>query len=180
VRLILAFALVGALLAGGVSALRERDYRAHAYVIRVPPDYGGDRGLALARSDPVLRRALALARPEGARSVAWLRRHSGAQLTGRHDFALSVHAPTEAEAAALATAYAKAVKRSLPRVPGLATRGRGARKAERSLGPLAWAFVGGAAGLWLGGAVAIVRSGSGRGPRRASARGAPATRPTPG
>jgi hypothetical protein len=174
-RLILGFGLAAALLAGGLAALRERDYRAHAYVIKVPPAYEGDWGLAVARSDRVLVRAAA-----GSRPVEWLRSHSAVQHTGRGDFAISVSAPSEAEAATLATEYAKAVKRSLVLQPGLATRGRGARTAERSLGPLGWAVVGAAVGLWLGAAVTIVRNGSRRGPRRASAPYGPATGPTPG
>jgi hypothetical protein len=174
VRLILAFVLAGALVAGGISALQERDYRAHAYVIRVPPAYGGESGLQLARSEAVLARAA------GQRSTAWLRRHSEVEHTGRGDFAISVRAPSEAEAVALATSYAKSVKRALRPVPGLATRGRGARKAERGLGPAGWALIGAAGGLWLGAAVAIVRSGSRRALRRASAPCAPETRPTPG
>ena len=71
-RLIVGFAVVGALAAGIVSAARERDFRAHSYVIRVPPAYGGKEGLRFARSDRVLRRALALAGVRG--SPAWLRR----------------------------------------------------------------------------------------------------------
>jgi hypothetical protein len=173
-RLILGFGLAAALLAGGLAALRENDYRAHAYVIKVPPAYEGDWGLAVARSDRVLRRT------EGSPSPDWLRDHANVQHTGRGDFAISVSAPSEAEAVALATAYAKAVKQTLVLQPGLATRGRGARTAERPLGPLGWGVIGGAVGLWLGAAVTIVRSGSRRGPRRASAPGAPATRPTPG
>jgi hypothetical protein len=175
VRLILGFAVAGALLAAGACALRERDYRAHAYVIRVPPAYGGERGLELARGEPVLRRAAT-----GTRSPAWLRRHSKVEHTGRGDFAISVRAPGAAEAIALATAYAKALKRALPVQPGLGTRGRGARAAARPLGPLGWAVLGGAAGLWVGAAVAILRSGLRRAPRRASAPCAPATRATPG
>jgi hypothetical protein len=174
VRVIIAFVLAGALLAGGVSALQERDYRAHAYVIRVPPAYGGEAGLRLARSEAVLGRAA------GQRSTDWLRRHSEVQHTGRGDFAISVRAPGEGEAVALATAYAKSVKQALRPVPGLATRGRGARTAERGLGPAGWGLIGAAAGLWLGAAVVIVRSGSRRGRRRASAPCAPETRPTPG
>jgi hypothetical protein len=174
VRLILGFALAGALLAASVAALGEGGYRAHAYVIRVPPAYGGESGLELARSEPVLRRAA------GRRSPAWLRRHSEVEHTGRRDFAISVHAPTGDEAVALATAYAKAIKSSLRRQPGLGTRGRGARSAKRALGPLGWGLLGGAAGLWLGAAAAIVRSGSGRAPRRASPPCARATRATPG
>jgi hypothetical protein len=177
-RLILGIGLAAALLAGGVAALQERAYRAHAYVIRVPPAYAGEGGLRQARSTQVLERALVLAHAE--RSTAWLRERSRVQHTGRGDFAITVRAPSAGEASALATGYAKAVKLSLRKVPGLATRGRGARTAERSLGPVGWAVIGGAVGLWLGAAVTIVRSGSRRGPRRASAPGAPATRPTPG
>jgi hypothetical protein len=173
-RLVFGFALLGAVLAAGFAATRERDYRAHAYVIKVPPAYGDKSGLELARS------ARVLSRVESGRPVAWLRRHSRVQLTGRRDFAISVRAPSEAEAAALATAYAKALKRSLQPVPGLATRGRGAHRARRSPGPWVWALLGAVGGLWLGAAVAIVRSGSGRAPRRASAPCAPATEATPG
>ena len=173
-RLIAAFVVAGAVLAAGIAATGDRDYRAHAYVIKVPPAYGDEHGLALARSESVLARAA------GARSADWLRRHSSIQLTGRRDFAISVRAPTEAAAVALATTYAEAVKRALQPVPGLATHGRGAHRARRSPGPLAWAVLGAGAGLWLGVAAAIVRRGSARAPRRASARGAPATRATPG
>jgi hypothetical protein len=173
-RLIAAFAVAGAVIAGLLAAAGDRDYRAHAYVIKVPPAYGNERGLALARSAPVLGRV------ESGRPVAWLRRHSRVELTGRRDFAISVRAPSEGEAMALATAYAKALKRSLRPVPGLATRGRGAHRARRSPGPLAWALLGAVGGLWLGAAVAIVRSGSGRAARRASAPCAPATGATPG
>jgi hypothetical protein len=157
-----------------VAATRPRDYRAHAYVIKVPPSYGNEDGLALARSERVLDRVAS------GRSVGWLRRLSRVQLTGRRDFAISVRAPGETEAVALATEYAKALKHSLRPVPGLATRGRGARRARRAPGPLAWALLGAVGGLWIGAAVAIVRSGSARAPRRASPPCAPATRATPG
>jgi hypothetical protein len=173
-RVIAGFALLGALLAGAFAATHERPWRAHAYVIKVPPAYGDERGLELARSERVLSR-VASARP-----VAWLRRHSRVQLTGRRDFAISVRAPSEAEAVALATAYAKALKRSLRRVPGLVTQGRAAHRARLAPGPVVWALLGGVGGLWIGAAVAIVRSGSARAPRRASAPCAPATRATPG
>jgi hypothetical protein len=179
VRLILGFALAGALLAGCISVARQSEYRAHAYVIRVPPDYGGDRGLELARSDTVMLRALALAQARR-RSSDWLRRRVGAQLTGRRDLALTVRASDRREAITLATAYAKAVKRELPDVPGLATRGRGARTAEQAPGLVGWVLAGSAVGVWLGAAAAIVRNGSGRAPRRASAPCARATRPTRG
>jgi hypothetical protein len=181
-RLIAGFALVGALAAGSVAAGSERHYRAHAYVIRVPPAYGTKAGLAMARSDRVLARALRLA-AAGARpsqSPGWLRRHSEVALTGRGDFAISVAVPGHDEAIALATAHAKAIKRALPAQRGLHTIGRGARRARRGPSPLAWALLGAAGGLWLGVAAAIVRSGSARAPRRASPPCAPATRATPG
>jgi hypothetical protein len=173
-RLIAGFVLAGALLAGGVAATRPREYRAHAYVIKVPPAYGDERGLELGRSERVL------ARVESGHPLAWLRGHSRVQLTGRRDFAISVRAPSEGEAVALATAYAKALKRSLRPVPGLATHGRAAHRARLAPGPFAWALLGAAGGLWLGAAIAIVRSGSALAPRRASAPCAPAKRATPG
>jgi hypothetical protein len=180
VRLIAGFALIGALAGGSLAAVGERDYRAHAYVIRVPPAYGTKSGLTMARSDPVLLRALRLAGARPARSPNWLRRHSKVTLTGRGDFAVSVAAPGHDEAIALATAHAKAIKRALPAQRGLHTIGRGARRARRAPSPLAWALLGAAGGLWLGVAAAIVRSGSARAPRRASPPCAPATRATPG
>jgi hypothetical protein len=158
-RLIVAFTLLGALVAGALAGAAGREYRAHAYVIRVPPAYSNTAGLALARAKAP---------------------RAKVQLTGRGDFAITVRASSEGEAVTLATGYAKAIKRSLRRVPGLATRGRGARHAARELGPLGWALLGGFAGLWLGVAAEIVRSGSGRAPRRAGAPCAPATRATPG
>ncbi|MBA3261359.1 MAG: hypothetical protein H0T69_02555, partial [Thermoleophilaceae bacterium] len=145
----------------------------------VSPAYGGRQGLELARSGPVLQRAVALAGRRG-RSAGWLREHSKVQLTSRLDFAIGVEAPESAEAVSLATAYAKAIKRSMRIEPGLGTIGRRSRGAQRELGPLGWAMLGGAAGLWLGAAAAIVRSGSGPAPRRASPPCARATRATPG
>ena len=142
-RVIACFAIIGAFAAGGVAATRPRDYRAHAYVIKVPPSYGNEDGLALARSERVLDRVAS------GRSVGWLRRHSRVQLTGRRDFAISVRAPGETEAVALATAYAKALKRAAtsarPRHPrarraagaagagpaGLGAAGRGWRALDR-------------------------------------------------
>jgi hypothetical protein len=182
-RLIASFALVGALAGGSIAAIGDRDYRAHAYVIRVPPAYGTNAGLAMARSDRVLGGALTLAAAAGARptrSPGWLRRHSEVTLTGRGDFAISVAAPGHDEAIALATAHARAIKRALSPQRGLHTIGRGARRARRGPSPLAWALLGAAAGVWLGVAAAIVRSGSARAPRRASPPCAPATRATPG
>jgi hypothetical protein len=159
-RLIAAFALAGALIAAGAAvATGDSDYRARAYVIRVPPANGGKAGLARARE---------IAGP-----------HTGVQLTGRGDFAITARAGSPTEAMALATAAAKSIKRSLPSQPGLFTRGRGAHRADRGLGPAGWALFGAAAGLWLGIAAAIVRRGSGRAPRRAlppCPPGRPATR----
>ena len=158
--LLAAFTLAGALIGGGVAAAGGgTSYHAHAYVIRVPPAYSGAGGLAFARSkaDP----------------------RASVQLTGRGDFAITASADSEAEAMALATTSAKAIKRSLTPQPGLATIGRGAHAARRELGPPGWALLGAAAGFWLGAAAAIVRSGSARAPRRASPPcppGRPATR----
>lgn len=177
-RIVLGCAVAGALLAGGLAAAGERDYRARAFVIRVPPDYGNEAGLRLVRSDPVLRRALALARV-GSRDPRWLRERSSVQLTSRLDFAITVETPDRLAAAALATAYAKAIRRSLRTEPGLVTRGRGARAAEPMLGPFGWSVLGATAGLFAGAALAILRSGSARGSRRASPpypRGSRATR----
>jgi hypothetical protein len=183
-RVVIGCALVFAIGAGAVAAAGERDYRARSFVIRVAPQFGGTRGIGLARSEPVLRRTLVLA-GERARDTRWLRRHSSVELTSRRDLALTVETPEREATVVLATGYAKAVRRSLPRVPGLATRGRGARDAQPELGPVGWALLGGAAGLWVGAAVSIlreglVRSGSARAARRASPPGAPARRATPG
>jgi hypothetical protein len=185
VRIVLGCALLLALAAGGFAVASGRDYRAHSFVIRVPPDFAGKRGLERARGDAVLRRALVLA-GEAERDTGWLREHSGAELTSRLDLAFTVEAPDREQAADLATAYAKAFRREIPPRPGLTTRGRGARDARPTLGPLGWALLGGAAGLWLGAAVAIVRAGcatrtgSAPAPRPASPPCAPARRATPG
>jgi hypothetical protein len=92
----------------------------------------------------------------------------GVQLTGRGDFQITARAKGDEEAIELATASAKAIRRSLVTQPGLATMGRGARAARRDLGRLGSALLGGFAGFWVGAAAAIVRRGSGRAPRRAS------------
>jgi hypothetical protein len=178
-RIVLACVLLGALVGGGVAAAEGRDYRARSFVIRVPPAYGDADGLRFAQSDPVLRRALRLAGIEG-RDPDWLRRRSSVQLTSRLDFAITVETPLRGETRDLATAYAKAVKRSLRAEPGLVTLGRGARDAQLGLGPVGWGVIGAAAGLWLGAALAIVRSGSARAARRASPPCASETRATPG
>ena len=75
------------------------------------------------------------------------------------DLSFTVETPDRELTAALATAYAKAYRQQVPRGAGLTTRGQGARDARRTLGPIGWTLLGGAAGLWLGMAVAIVRDG---------------------
>ncbi len=179
-RIAVACVLLGALIGAGVALAREGDYTARAFVIRVPPLDGPDSVLALARRDSVMRGTLELSELPAPRGPAWLREHSDAELTGRLDLALSVSAPREDQAAALATGYAKAVKRELPVRAGLNTRGRGARRAELDRGPIAWGLIGAGVGLWIGLALwIVVRRGSGRAARRASppcAPGTPATR----
>jgi hypothetical protein len=177
-RLIAVFALAGALLGVAGSLAREPVYSARSYVVKVPPAHGTKAGLKLTRSDRLLARALKLAGSR--RSPDWLRRHSDVGLTGRLDFAIEARAADRGEAIALATAYARAIRRSLPRQPGLATLGRGARTAARPMGTVGWGLLGAAGGLWLGAAAAILRTGSGRGPRRASPPCAPASGATPG
>jgi len=176
VRLIVACTFLFAALAGLVSAAGERDYRARAYVIQVPSNLAGDRGVALARTEPVLGRAVALSRVEGV-DAAWLRGHSSAQTTSRLDLVFTVEAPREVDAIALATGYAKAFRAAIPDDRGLPVRGRGARAAQRELGPLGWAGLGAFAGLAVGIALTLVRNGlrrgSGRAPRRASRTCAP-------
>jgi hypothetical protein len=183
VRIVLGCALLGALLAGAIAVASGQDYRARSYVIRVPPDFAGERGLELARSDAVLRRALTLA-GEDVGGVKELRRSSTAELTSRSDLSFTVSTPDRERSAALATAYAKSYRSEIPRRAGLTTQGRGARDSQRSLGPIGWTLLGGAAGLWLGMALAIVRDGlrrgSGPAPRPASAPGAPETPVTQG
>jgi hypothetical protein len=161
VRVILGCALVGAVLAGALAIAGGTDYRARSFVIRVPPDFSGGRGLALARGDAVLGRALELAGLDE-RGAGWLRGRSTAELTSRQDLSFTVEAPDRGQAAALATAYAKAYRQQIPPRAGLTTTGRGARDAQRTLGPIGWTLLGGAAGLWLGMAIAIVRQGRAR------------------
>jgi hypothetical protein len=154
-RIVLGCALLFALAAGAFALAGARDYRARSFVIRVPPDFAGQRGLERARAHSVLRRALVLA-GERERGVAWLRDRSSAELTSRLDLSFTVETPDRDQSVALATAYAKAYRREIPRRAGLTTRGRGARDAQRTLGPLGWTLLGGAAGLWLGMALAIL------------------------
>jgi hypothetical protein len=178
VRLIVACTLIGALAAAGFAATQERDYRARAFVIQVPSDMGGERGLELARSDRVLEQAIALSGVEG-RTIAWLREHSSAEITSRLDLAFTVEAPEPETAAALATGYAKAFRRAIPDDRGLPVRGRGAGSAQPELGPVGWGALGGLGGLALGVALALIRngirSGSGPAPRPASRACAPPT-----
>jgi hypothetical protein len=157
VRIVLVCALFGAIVAGALALAAGTDFRARSFVIRVPPDFSGERGLALARGDRVLQRTLDLAGED--EDVGWLRGRSTAELTSRLDLSFTVEAPDRKQAAALATAYAMAYREQVPRRAGLTTRGRGTRTAQRTLGPVGWTLLGGAAGLWLGMAVAIVRQG---------------------
>jgi hypothetical protein len=183
VRLVIACTLIGALAAAGFAATQERDYRARAFVIQVPSDMGGEGGLELARSERVLDDAIELSGVAGT-TTAWLREHSRAEITSRLDLAFTVEAPDADRAAALATGYAKAFRRAIPDDRGLPVRGRGAGSAQPELGPLGWGALGGLAGLGIGIALMLIRngirSGSGPGPRRASAACAPPTSPTPG
>ena len=169
-RLIVACTFLFAALAGLVSAAGERDYRARAYVIQVPSNLAGDRGVALARTEPVLRRAVELSGVEGV-DAAWLGARSSVGTTSRLDLVFTV------ETIALATGYAQAVRAAIPDDRGLPVRGRGARAAQRELGPLGWAGLGAFAGLAVGIALTLIRNGlrrgSGRAPRRASRACAP-------
>jgi hypothetical protein len=186
VRIVLGCALVGAIVAGALALAAGTDFRARSFVIRVPPDFTGERGLARARGDEVLQRTLDLAGED--EDVRWLRGRSTAELTSRLDLSFTVEAPGRKQAARLATAYAMAYREQVPRRAGLTTRGRGTRTAQRTLGPIGWTLLGGAAGLWLGMAIAIVRqgrrspptAGSAPAPRPASPPCAPARPPTPG
>jgi hypothetical protein len=158
IRIVLGCALLCAVAAGGLALAGDDAYRARSFVIRVPPDFAGERGLERARTDPVLRRALVIA-GDDEHDVAWLRRRSTAELTSRMDLSFTVEAPEREQSAALATAYAKAYRNEIPPRAGLTTQGRGARTAQRNLGPIGWTLLGGAAGLWVGMAIAIMRQG---------------------
>jgi hypothetical protein len=166
IRIVLAGAVLGGMVGGGLAIAGGHDYLARSYVIRVPPAFTGDPGLTRARSDAVLGRALELA-GERRREIGWLRERSTAELTSRMDLSFTVETPDRARTAALATAYAKAYRLEIPRRAGLNPQGRGAHDAQRTLGPIGWMLFGGAAGLWLGMAFAIVRDGR----ARASSRG---------
>jgi hypothetical protein len=170
--------------AGGAFSLGDRrEYRARAYVIQVPAALGPQRGVELARSEPVLRETIELVGIEGI-DPAELRRRSTAESTSRLDIAVTVEADRPQEAIELATGYAKAIRRSIPDDEGLPTRGVGARRAEGGLGPLRWPLIGALVGLMVGAALAIVSDGLRRGsppaPRRASPPYARARRATRG
>jgi hypothetical protein len=141
VRLVLGCALLLAVVAGVFSLAHGQEYRARSFVIRVPPDFAGERGLARARR------------------IDWLGERSSAELTSRQDLSFTVETSDRERSVALATAYAKAFRREIPPRPGLTTRVVAARDAERTLGPVGWTLLGGAAGLWLGMALAILRAG---------------------
>jgi hypothetical protein len=161
--------LVGAAVAIALALGHERDYRARAFVIQVPSELGGDRGLELARAERVLSNTVVLA-GVGDTTPAWLRRHSHAELTSRLDLAFTVKAPDPETATALATGYAKAFRRAIPDDKGLPVRGRGAGEAQPELGPLGWSALGGLAGLAIGGTLAVIHNGLRNG-------AAPAARP---
>jgi hypothetical protein len=181
--IVLASLLVFAAAAGALALGENREYRARAYVIQVPAALGPEQGVDLARSDRVLRHSVALA---GAEGTDWreLQRRSTAESTSRLDIALTVEADRPQRAIRLATAYAKAVRRSIPNDEGLATRGLGARRAQAGLGPLRWPLIGAMVGLVVGVALAIVSDGLRRGstpaPRHASPPYARARRATRG
>jgi hypothetical protein len=184
IRVVVGCALLGALVGAVLALTGDRDYRARSFVIRVPPDLSGERGLERARSDAVLGHALALA-GEPALGVDWLRERSTAELTSRMDLSFTVESPDREQSIALATAYAKAYRSEIPRRAGVTAQGRGARDAQRPLGPAGWTLLGGAAGLWLGMALAILRDGrasrgSGRAPRPVSPPCGPVRRATRG
>ena len=164
----LVFAAGAAAIAWGT----ERGYRARAYVIQVPAALGPERGVALARSEPVLRHAISLSGVEGLNADE-LRRRSSAESTSRLDVALTAEADRPEQAVQLATAYAKAFRRAIPDDKGLPTRGVGARRAQSELGPGGWGLIGAIVGLGVGSALALLYDGLRRGsapvPRPASA-----------
>jgi hypothetical protein len=146
-----------------VTAGTERPYRARAYVIQVPAALGPERGVELARSERVLSQAISISGVHGL-SVDDLRRRSTAESTSRLDVALTAEADSPKQAVELATAYAKAFRRAIPDDEGLPTRGVGARRAQTELGPVGWGFIGGAVGLGVGLALALLYDGFRRAP----------------
>jgi hypothetical protein len=169
--------LVFAVGAAVVTAGMERAYRARAYVIQVPAALGPERGVELARSERVLSQTISISGVHGV-SVDDLRRRSTAESTSRLDVALTAEADSPEQAVELANAYAKAVRRAIPDDEGLPTRGVGARRARTELGPVGWGFIGGAVGLGVGIALALLHDGLKRGSGQ-TRRSAPAARPRP-
>jgi hypothetical protein len=163
----LLFAAGAALLAWG----DEREYQARAYVIQVPAALGPERAVELARSEQVLREALSFSDVRRS-EPGELRRRSKVDSTSRLDIAITVESNDPRRAIRLATSYAKAVRLAIPDDEGLATRGRGAGRAETGLGPSRWPLFGALLGLTVGVALAIVIDGVNRGstpaPRAAS------------
>jgi hypothetical protein len=155
---ILACTLVFAAGAGLIAAGEPQDYRARAYVIQVPSDLGGQRGIELARSQPVLDRAIELSGVAGVDSRA-LRRDSKAEITSRLDLAFTVEAARAEDAAELAAGYARAFREAIPDDSGLPVRGVRAGAPERELGPWGWAVLGGCVGFGLGAALTLLRNG---------------------
>jgi hypothetical protein len=158
--------LVFAAGAAAVASGTERAYRARAYVIQVPAALGPERGVELARSERVLREAIAFSGVNGL-AVEELRRRSTAESTSRLDIALTAEADSPDQAVALATAYAKAFRRVIPDDEGLPTRGVGARRAQSELGPVGWGLIGAVVGLGVGFAAALLYDGLARGPNQA-------------
>jgi hypothetical protein len=157
------------LFAGGASVFalgQDHVYRARAFVIQVPAALAGGAGVELARSERVLRQALALSGVQDM-TAGELRGRSAAETTSRLDVAFTVEADTPKTAMLLATSYAKAFRRAIPDDRGLPTRGVGARRAQSELGPVGWGLIGGLIGLGVGLAAAVVRDGLRSGSRRA-------------
>ncbi len=155
---IVACTLVFAAAAGFIAGREPQDYRARAYVIQVPSDLGGQRGVELARSDRVLNRAIQLSGVSGVDPRA-LRRDSKAEITSRLDLAFTVEAPEAEDAAELAAGYARAFREAIPDDRGLPVRGVRAGAPERELGPWGWALLGGFVGFGLGAALTLLRNG---------------------
>jgi hypothetical protein len=173
--IVLASVLVFAGSASVFALAQDRDYRARAFVIQVPAALAGGASVELARSERVLRQALALSGVNDV-TAGELRGRSTAETTSRLDVAFTVEADTPETAVVLATSYAKAFRRSIPDDRGLPTRGVGARRAQGELGPLGWGLIGGLIGLAVGVAAAVVRDGLRRGSVRAAR---PASAPYP-
>ncbi len=175
-RIILACTLFFAACGAVYGTTRESEYRARSYVIQVPTAFAGERGVAIARREGILRRAVALSGVSGL-SAAWLRDHSEVETTSRLDLSFLVRSPSREDAMALATGYAKAYRRAIPEATGLPVRGSGAHDAARAPGVVAFGLGGAFAGVLAGLALFFIldglRRGSARAPRRASGACAP-------